>query len=106
MGYPIQLKEAVLKKVLQGSKPQHEIAKEYGVGKSTIGKWLREYKQNGNKNLNSKEKRPKDWTAEERMSAVIETGAMSGEARTTWCRKRGIFIHNLDQWKKEAVSAI
>ena len=41
MGYPIQLKEAVLKKVLQGNKPQHAIAKELGVGKSTIGKWCR-----------------------------------------------------------------
>lgn len=47
MRYSIQLKEAVLKKVLQGNKPHHEIAKELGVGRSTIGKWLREYKQNG-----------------------------------------------------------
>ena len=106
MGYPIQLKEAVLKKVLQGNKPQHAIAKELGVGKSTIGKWLREYKQNGSINLNSKEKRPKDWTAEERMSALIETGAMSAEARTAWCRKKGIFIHNLDEWKKDAIAAM
>jgi len=40
MGYSIQLREAVLKKVLQGIKPQYEIANEFGVGKSTIGKWL------------------------------------------------------------------
>jgi transposase len=106
MGYSIQLKEAVLKKVLQGNKPQHAIAKEFGVGRSTISKWLREYKQNGNIDLNSKEKRPKDWTAEERMSALIETGVMSGEARTAWCRKKGIFIHHLDQWKKDAISAM
>jgi len=75
MGYPIQSKEAVLKKVLQGNKPQHEIAKAFVVGRSTIGKWLREYKQNGRINLNSKEKRSKDWTAEERVSALIETGS-------------------------------
>jgi transposase len=59
MGYPIQLREAVLKKVLQRNKPQHEIAKEFGVSRSTIGKWLREYKQNGSINLSSKEKRPR-----------------------------------------------
>jgi len=106
MGYPIQLKEAVLKKVLQGSKSRHEIAIEFGIGRSTIGKWLREYKQNGNINLNPKEKRPKDWSAEERMAALIETGAMSVEDRTAWCRKKGIFIHNLDQWKKDAISAM
>ncbi len=106
MGYSIQLREAVLKKVLYGNKPQHEIANEFGVGKSTIGKWLREYKQNGNINLNLKEKRPKDWTAEERMSALMKTGTISVEDRTAWCRKKGIFIHNLDQWKKDAVSAM
>lgn len=106
MGYPIQLKEAVLKKVLLGRKPQHEIASAFGVGRSTIGKWLREYKQNGITNLNSKEKRPKDWTAKERMSALIETGSMSDKDRTTWCRKKGIFVHNLDQWKKDALSAM
>lgn len=81
MGYPIQLKEAVLKKVLQGNKPYHEIAREFGVGRSTISKWLKEYKQNGNINLNFKEKRPKDWTAEERMAALMETGSMSAEDR-------------------------
>jgi len=106
MGYSIQLREAVLKKVLLGNKRHHEIANEFGVGRSTIGKWLREYKQNGNRDLNLKEKRPKDWTSEERISALMETGAMSAEDRTTWCRKKGIFIHNLDQWKKDAVSAM
>ncbi len=44
MGYPIKLKKAVLKKVLEGNKPRHEIAKEFGIGKSTISKWLKEYK--------------------------------------------------------------
>ena len=106
MGYPIQLKKVVIKKVLQGNTPQHDIASEFGIGLSTIGKWLREYKQNGNINLNSKEKRPKDWAAEERMAALIETGSMSDEGCTAWCRKRGIFTHNLDQWKKDAISAM
>ncbi len=106
MGYSIQLKEAVLKKVLQGNKPHYEIAKDLGVGRSTIGKWLREHKQNGNIKLKSKEKRPKDWTAEERISAIIKTGCMNDEDRTAWCRKNGIFTHNLDQWKKDAISAV
>lgn len=106
MGHPVKIKEAVIKKVILGNNPHHEIAREFGVGRSTIGKWLRQYKQNGNINLNSKEKRPKDWTAEERLSAIIETGSMTPEERTAWCRKNGIFVHNLDQWKKDAISAM
>ncbi|MDA3787568.1 MAG: transposase [Desulfobacula sp.] len=106
MGYPIQLKEAVLKRVLQENKPHYEVAIELGVGRSTIGKWLKEHKRNGNIKLKSKEKRPKDWTAEERISGIIKTGCMNAEDRTAWCRKNGIFIHNLDQWKKDAISAM
>ena len=41
MGYSIQIKEAVLEKVLLGNKPHHEISQEFGIGRSTIGKWLR-----------------------------------------------------------------
>ena len=55
MGYSIQLKEAVLQKVLSASKPQYEIAKEFGVGKSTIRNWLKHYRNNGNIGLESKE---------------------------------------------------
>jgi len=71
MGYSIQVNEAVLQKVLNGNKPHHEIAMEYGIGKSTIGKWLRQYKQNESINLKSKEKRPKDWTSEGRITRVF-----------------------------------
>ncbi|WP_300465538.1 hypothetical protein [Desulfobacula sp.] len=56
--------------------------------------------------MKSKEKRPKDWAAEERIAAIIKTGSMTTEECTAWCRKTGIFIHNLDQWKKDAISAM
>ena len=106
MGHPVQVKEAVIKKIIQGNKPHREISEEFGVGRSTISNWLKQYKQNGNINLNSREKRPRDWTAEERISALIETGFMTAEECTAWCRKNGIFIHHLDQWKKDAISAM
>ena len=106
MGYSIQLKEAVLQKVLHGNKPHHEIASEYGIGRSTIGKWLRQYKSNGNITLKSKEKRPKDWTPEERVSALIKTGSMTQEECATWCRRNGLFPHHLEQWKKDAISGM
>lgn len=106
MGLPFQVKEAVLKKILMGNRPHHEVALEFGIGRSTIGKWLKDYKKIGNINLNSKEKRPKDWSATERLSALIETGTMTEDERTSWCRKKGIFTHNLEQWKKDALSAM
>jgi transposase-like protein len=55
MGYSVRVRESVIRKALQGNKAQHEIAREYGIGRSTIGKWLRDYRQKGNIQLNSKE---------------------------------------------------
>ncbi|MDP1679630.1 MAG: transposase [Candidatus Nitrotoga sp.] len=31
--------------------------------------------------------------------ALHETHGLSGEALQTWCRKNGIFAHNLTSWK-------
>ena len=106
MGYPIEMKEAVIKKVLMGGKPLHEIAREAGIGRSTLTYWLKHYRKDGNIQLTQKEKRPQDWTADERINALMETGAMAEEERIAWCRKRGVFTHHLEQWKKDAVTSL
>ena len=106
MGYPVQIKQAVLQKVFSGNKTHNQISKELGIGRSTIGKWLRDYKKGDNTQLQPTEKRPKDWTAEERFSALVTTGAMSPEEQSAWCRQHGIFIHHLHQWKQDAVAGM
>ena len=106
MVYPIKTKEAVIKKVLMGGKPHHEIASEAGIGRSTLTYWLKNHKKDGNENLTEKEKRPQDWTVEQRLNALIETGAMPEGGRVSWCRKRGVFSHHLEQWKKDILSLL
>ena len=104
MVYPIKVKEAVIKKVQMGGKLHHEIASEAGIGRSTLTYWLKNHKKDGNKNLTEKEKRPQDWTVEQRLNALMETGAMPEGERASWCRKRGVFSHHLEQWKKDILS--
>ncbi len=106
MVYPIAIKKAVIKKVLMGGKPHHEIASEAGIGRSTLTYWLKNQKKDGNETLTEKEKRPQDWTVEQRLNALMETGAMSEEERVSWCRKRGVFSHNLEQWRKDILSLL
>nr|WP_319393414.1 transposase [uncultured Desulfobacter sp.] len=106
MGYSVQLKQTVLQKVFSGNKTHIQISKEFGIGRSTIGKWLRDYRKGDSIKVQSTEKRPKDWTAEERISALITTGAMSPEEQSAWCRQHGIFSHHLQQWKQDAVTSM
>jgi transposase len=34
----------------------------------------------------------------------MTTGAMSDEEKGCWCRQRGIFMHHLEQWKKDVIN--
>jgi hypothetical protein len=47
----------------------------------------------------SKSKRPQDWCPEERLAALQKSYGLSGEDLNAWCRKQGVFIHHLEQWK-------
>lgn len=103
MGYSTEFKESVIQKVLTSDRPQHEIASEFGIGRSTLQYWLRAYRKNGAKNMPQKEKRPRDWTAEERFAALMETARMPKEELGAWCRRHGLHSHHLEQWKQEAL---
>lgn len=50
------------------------------------------------------EKRPQDWTAEERFAALIETAGMSEEERGVWCRAHGLHSHQLATWRRDALA--
>jgi len=105
MGHAVELREKVIELVLTGSQPQREIAEKYGIGLSTLQKWLRQYRTEGTNNMvNKKEKRPQDWTSQQRLEALLETAGLSGESLGSWCRKHGLHSHHLEQWKREAMS--
>jgi hypothetical protein len=36
----------------------------------------------------------------------MATGAMPEGDRVSWCRKRGVFVHHLEQWKKDAIALL
>jgi transposase-like protein len=59
---------------------------------------------NINKPAQPKSKRPEDWSPEERLAALQQTYSLLGEDLNTWCRERGVFIHQLEQWKTDFCS--
>lgn len=104
MGFSTAFKESIIKQVLQSGDPQRLIAKNAGIGLSTLQKWLRQYRQSGDLPVPTKEKRPNDWSAEERLNALIESAALGQEEKATWCRQKGLHSHHLDQWRKDMVT--
>jgi len=88
-----------------------EVATSLGIGFSTLNKWIvkarnQEFERVSVEKLNcmTKEKRPQDWTLEERLNMVVACGALAGEALSEYCRKSGIYPHQVNQWKLDFAS--
>jgi hypothetical protein len=65
---------------------------------------MKKSKQDVNNPIPPKSKRPEDWSAEERLAALQQSYSLLGEDLNTWCRERGVFIHQLEQWKTDFCS--
>lgn len=88
-----------------------EIASSMGVGYSTLSKWIVSAKNQEFDVVHSDEinrmiqdKRPQDWTVDERLEVVIACGSLSDEELNVYCREQGIYPHHVKQWKRDFVS--
>lgn len=105
MEYPAQLKETVVRKALAREMTQEEIARAHGVSKSAVQQWLRMARARGETAMaDSEDRRARDWSAQERFAALVETDGMSEEELGAWCRRHGLHSHELAQWRRDALA--
>lgn len=92
-----------------------EVADSLGVGYSTLQRWIvksrnHEFESDLDPEILSsmpmrKEKRPQDWSQEERLDMVIACAALDAEKVSEYCRERGVYPHHVKQWKLDIVNA-
>jgi len=92
-----------------------EVTDSLGIGHSTLHKWMvksrnQELGSNSAHDSTSisgvrKEKRPQDWSQEERLEMVIACGALDEAAMNALCRERGLYAHHVRQWKQDLISS-
>ena len=100
--FKIQAVEKALSRSPQTS--LQEIAVSLGVGYSTLGKWMSKSRTHELENVNplmTKEKRPQDWSLEERLNMVIACASLDEEKMNAYCREQGVYAHHVMQWKKD-----
>ncbi len=83
-----------------------EIADPLGVGLSSLSRWILQAKkqeletESPNEIINmTKDKRPQDWTLEERLNMIITCATLDEVDLAENCRKQGIYPHHIAQWK-------
>lgn len=73
------------------------LSREIGVSVETLERWRAEaLSLPGGKRI---------WTAAARMEAVM-TASMDDEARSAWCREKGLYPSELEIWRQGATAAL
>lgn len=95
---------------LSGNVNLKDIADNLGAGYSTLQRWIAQAKKHElditNKNHSmTTEKRPQDWSLEQRLNAIIECARLDDIALNQYCREKGLYPHHIQQWKKDFAKA-
>jgi transposase len=105
--YPEGFKKAmVVKMTAAGGQSATSLAKQEGVPQSTLSRWLREYATVGMKGESMTQRRAQDWSAEEKLEAILEYERTPEEQRGVFLREKGLHEATLERWKKETLQAM
>jgi transposase-like protein len=95
-------REQALAKVLGRSAGQsvRSIAADLGMNLGTLRGWMKQALRDG-RSPAGKTIASADWTPTQRLLALHESHGLGEESLNAWCRERGIFAHDLTQWRTD-----
>jgi hypothetical protein len=74
------------------------VGRELGVSVATLERWRAE--------ALSRPARERAWTGPARFEAVLATAALDEAGKSAWCRERGVYPQDLEQWRLTATQAL
>ncbi len=102
--YSEEFKESAIKKMMPpNSVSVRQLSGELGVSDVTLYKWRKNYRNRGVA-VPSDQTKPEAWTAEDKLAVVIETAALNEVELSEYCRRRGLYSEQVEQWKISALA--
>jgi len=78
------------------------VSREVGVSVTTLERWRAEALAEPAGAQGGADR----WTAAARLEAVIATASMDAASRSAWCREHGLYVADLDAWKRDALGGL
>ena len=112
--YPVELKEHLLERMLGAERRSAtSLARETGIGQTTLSRWREKALSVASMTDKTDDpssprppRRPQDWTAEERLRAVIDASALADADLGAWLRREGLHEATLAQWREAALRGL
>lgn len=86
-----------------------QLSKEVGVGQPTLSLWLRQAGgkvsdvKDEKRDREASQRRPEDWTPQEKLKAVMEAEALDDVDLGSWLRRKGIKEEHLRHWQETLI---
>jgi len=99
MGYSVERRESVLKKMLPPNNVSiAALSKAEGISDATLYLWRKQAREQG-RLMPDSDTTPNGWTSRDKFAAVMETATMSETDVAAYCREKGIYPEQLAQWR-------
>ena len=96
--------QALLKARHRGTRSVLSIATELNMSAGTLKRWVLDSAKAGEQTHGTSpalDGQTASWSPSQRLTALQKSYALSGPALAAWCRERGVFEHQLTQWREE-----
>jgi len=102
--YNEEFKEKIIKKMMPPeSRKISELVEETGISIMTLYKWRREAVEKGHV-VPLDPNDPENWSGALKLAVIIETAAMNEAELSEYCRQKGLFVEQIEDWKELAIA--
>ena len=103
--YAEELKSSLIQKMLPPSNyPVGRLSEETGITRSTLYTWRKQAIFEG-ASLPEFSVNPEKWSSEEKFEVVIETSPLNEAELSEYCRKKGLYPDQVEDWKTACLHA-
>jgi transposase-like protein len=104
--YSEEFKESIIQKMMPPNNvPVSQLARDTGVSDVTLYTWRKKAVSKGVP-VPGDGKNPDQWTPENKLAVVIETAVLNEAEMAEYCRRKGLFAEQIQQWKVAFIDSV
>lgn len=101
--YPSELKQKIINEMAPPNPVKiSELVLKYNISKYKLYSWRKEALQQGQ--LVTEDSSSYKWSNEAKLAVIFETSAMTQGEKGEYCRNKGIYLEQIEQWHKACLS--
>ncbi len=105
MKYSLERRESVLRKLLPpNARSVAEVSVEEGICTATLFNWRKAARIKG-QSVPSTKPSLEGWSSEDKFTVVLETASLNETELAEYCRKRGVYPNQVEQWREACRTA-